>query len=174
MVGLIIFAIGIIGFGGMTLVISRGNRQARATDDAGTLAQSAIEDIAGVTWATLGSDVDLSNGAPNGLNNALVRTEGPLNRLGQTLGTGSGPYSYYRHLVVCPPSPTTGYDQAAGSTPIYCGGSLSGNNRPSELACSTISPALTSREKLVRVIVGNTDKAGNCHWKHVDSLAFNW
>ena len=42
------------------------------------------------------------------------------------------------------------------------------------LACSTLTPALTAREKMVRVLVGWTDRNGKCHSRASSSLAFNW
>lgn len=169
LVGVVIFMIGIIGFSGMTMMQAQGHRVARGSDDASTLLQSAIEGYSNVLWDDLGTDT--SSPTTNGLSNGDVATEGPLNRIGQAVGTGTGPYSYYRSTVICTNS-TSGV--AAGANPTYCGGSVSGANRPPVLACSTLTPTPTAREKMVRVLVGWTDRNGKCHSRASSSLAFNW
>ncbi|MFH1018978.1 MAG: prepilin-type N-terminal cleavage/methylation domain-containing protein [Pseudomonadota bacterium] len=166
MVGMIIFIVGLVGFAGMVGMQAQGNRMAQGADDSATLLQSAIEDMTNVTWADLGNDAGLPT--VNGLTNAGVWTEGPLNVIGEVIGTGTGPYTYYRSIVIC----TFGDTTAAGATPTYCGSSIGGTNRPPELACDTLG--LNSREKMIRVLVSWTDRNGKCHYKAADSLAFQW
>jgi type II secretory pathway pseudopilin PulG len=169
MVGVVIFMIGVIGFAGMTMMQAQGNRVAKGSDEAATLLQSAVEDYGNVRWNALGTDA--SAPSINGLSGAEVLTEGPLNKIGQVQGTGSGPYSYYRSTVVCGNGQT---GVTTGSTPQYCGSVLTGNNRPPQLACSTLTPAPTAREKMIRILVAWTDRNGQCHYKTTNSLAFNW
>jgi prepilin-type N-terminal cleavage/methylation domain-containing protein len=166
LVGMIIIGVGVVGFAGMILLQAQGNRVAQGADDASTLLQSAIEDLTNISWTNLGNDTGLPTS--NGLINAGVWTLGPLNVIGQEIGTGTGPYSYYRSIVVCQSGDTT----AVGTSPTYCGSSLGGTNRPAELACTTL--VLNSREKLIRVLVAWSDRGGKCHWKAADSLAFSW
>lgn len=167
MVGGVIFLIGVLGFTGMVMMQARGNKNAKGLDEAQTLLQTMVEDLQAVTFNNLGN----SSGLPTtqGLTSANVWTDGPMNKLGQSLGTGTGPYLYYRSVVVCSQSTVS---VATGQSPQYCGGSLGGNNRPAALACSTITPALSNREKLIRILVSWTDRTGQCHYKSTDSLAF--
>jgi prepilin-type N-terminal cleavage/methylation domain-containing protein len=169
MVGVTIFLIGVVGFAGMTVMQAQGNRVAKGSDEAATLLQSAIEDYSNVLWNNLGNDA--SSPSINGLTGADVLVEGPLNKLGQPKGTGSGPYSYYRALVVCSPATSA---VIPGANPQYCGGDVLGSNRPPQLACSTLTPALTAREKMVRILVAWSDRTGSCHYRTSNSLAFNW
>jgi prepilin-type N-terminal cleavage/methylation domain-containing protein len=164
MVGLIILAVGILGFSGMTILMTRGTTQAQKLDEAATLTQSRIEDLAAVRWADLGTNTSLP--APGGLANAEVLTEGPINRNGDAIGTGQGPYLYYRHVVICSETDTV----TAGTAPEYCSSSVGGTKRPPELACSGLG--LSAREKMIRVIVAWNERSGECKLKAVDSLAF--
>ncbi len=166
MVGLVIFMIGITGLMGMIIMQAQGNRISKGLDEASTVVQAQVETMAAVTYSDLGTDA--SAPSTNGLSNASILAQGPLNRLGQSIGTGTGPYSYYRYSVICD---STTSSVAPSSTPDYCG--LLGSARPPELACSTISPALTNREKMIRVLVAWTDRNGKCHYKTSDSLQFN-
>jgi prepilin-type N-terminal cleavage/methylation domain-containing protein len=169
MVGVVIFLIGVVGFAGMTLMQAHGNRVAKGSDEAATLLQSAIEDFSNILWTSLGTDPTIPS--INGLDGANVLVEGPLNRIGDSQGTGTGPYTYYRATVICSSS-TIGV--APGSNPQYCNGNVLGSNRPPQLACSNLSPALSVREKMIRVLVAWTDRSGSCHYKTSNSLAFNW
>ncbi|MFH1262606.1 MAG: prepilin-type N-terminal cleavage/methylation domain-containing protein [Pseudomonadota bacterium] len=169
MVGVVIFVVGLIGFAGMTMMQAQGNRVAKGSDEAATLLQSAIEDFANVAWNALGTDA--SAPSLNGLNGGSVYTIGPLNKIGQESGAGSGPYSYFRSIVICT-SATTGV--TVGGSPTYCGGNVTGTYRPPELACDNLNPALSTSEKLIRALVGWTDRNGRCHYKVTNSLSFNW
>jgi prepilin-type N-terminal cleavage/methylation domain-containing protein len=169
LVGLIIFVVGLAGFVGMTMMQAQGNRVAKGSDEASTLLQSEIEDFANVLFNALGTDAV----APsiNGLTGANVMTQGPLNRIGDPQGTGTGPYSYYRSAVVCT-SATTGI--TAGANYVHCGSTFTAALRPPELACDALTPALTAREKMIRVMVSWTDRNGRCHYRTSNSLTFNW
>lgn len=169
MVGVTIFMVGVMGFTGMMLMQAHGNRVAKGSDEAATLLQSAIEDYANVLFENLGTDTSVPTS--NGLTAGNIATEGPINKLGQPEGTGNGPYSYYRSVVVCDSSLST---LAAGANPQHCNGDILGSNRPPELACDNISPALTAREKLIRILVAWRDRNGTCHSKTSNSLAFDW
>jgi hypothetical protein len=167
MVGLIIFTIGVLGLSGMLVMQTKVNRSAKGIDESSTLMQSMIEDLNNVTFVNLGNDSAWPY--TNGRTAGDVATRGPLDKLGFELTGGVGPYIYYRSVVICQKD----FNLPNGSSPTYCGGSLSGNNRPSELACP-FSLSLSNREKLVRVLVGWTDRDGKCHYKNTDFLAFNW
>lgn len=168
MVGVVIFMIGITDLMGMIMMQAQGNRVSRGLDEASTLLQARVENMASVTYSVLGTDSGLPS--TNGLTGGSVLTEGPLNRMGQASGTGSGPYSYYRYTVICTSSTS---NVTPGGSPVYCGNVAA--NRPTEIACSTLTPALNTagREKMIRVLVCWTDRNGKCHYKATDSLQFN-
>lgn len=164
MIGMLILIIAVMGFTSMLFIQTQGNKVARGTDEAATIAQGTVESLSNVQFSVLGTDASVP--CPNGRSNADVCTEGPLNRLGST--TGQEPYLYYRSIVIC----QSGSTAAAGASPQQCGDALSGANRPSELACNTLT--LSSREKMIRVLVSWTDKYGRCHSVNTDSISFNW
>ena len=131
------------------------------------MVQNTVEEFAGLCWDDVGTDA--SAPSTNGLDNADILTDGPLNRNLEATGVGDPPYIYYRHIVICTDGDAS---VTPGGDPEYCGGSLTDSNRPPELACSTL--ALTSREKLVRILITWYDKNGDCHYKAEDSLVFDW
>ena len=166
MVGLVIFSIGALGFVGMTMMTMKGTQISKGRNEAATLTQSLIENLSGHAFEDLGTNTTLP--APFGLDNAVILTEGPLNREGQTIGGGAtGPFRYYRYSAICDDLDGVG----AGSPQAYCG-SIGDSNRPQELACDNLS--LGNREKMIRVVVSYTDRAGACKKVHLDSLAFDW
>ncbi len=167
MVALVLLSIGMLGFSAMSILMVKATRTASTADEAATISQSTIETLTAITWANLGTDTAMP--APNGLNNAQVRTEGPLNRNGEAEGTGTGPYLFYRHVVVCSNTTST---VAPGASPDLCATSITASNRPATLSCSTITPALTAREKMIRVLVSWLDRNGQCRYKNNDSLSF--
>jgi hypothetical protein len=167
LIGLLIMAVAATGFVGMLLVQFRAGNFTQKTDESATLMQSTIETFAGVCWDFLGSDV--TGPSTEGLLNGDILTDGLLNRNGEESGIGVGPYVYYRHIVVC----TIAEAGLVKDDPFeYCGSNLTGL-RPPELACD-VTPALTSREKLVQVLITWYDQNGECHWRHNSSLAFDW
>jgi len=144
------------------------NRSSKGTDESATIMQSIVEDLNNVQFDTLGSATSIPTTV--GLANGSVWTVGPLNKLGQDStegGSSGGPYTYYRNVVICQYTMVV-----ASNSSEHCGGGLN-STRPPELAC--LSGAVTSnREKLVRVLVGWTDRDGKCHYKNTDFVAFKW
>lgn len=167
MVGLLVLMVGMVGLASMMTLQYSGKKSTREINEAATLMQSKIENMQYVVWTVLGTDNAAP--APNGLTSAGIYTEGPLNRIGlsSALG-GTGPFSYYRHTVVCNPGDTT----AAGASPSYCGNDLSGAKRPAELACSSFT--LGAKEKIVRVMVTWTERDGRCKHIETDAMSYNW
>ncbi|MCB0307975.1 MAG: prepilin-type N-terminal cleavage/methylation domain-containing protein [Bdellovibrionales bacterium] len=165
MIGMVLILISVMGFASMIAMQAQGNKVARGTDEAATLAQASVESLSNVQFSVLGTDV--ASPCLNGLTPGQVCNEGPLNRLGTT--TGDPPFLYHRNIVICD---NTTSSVLAGSSPQYCGNALTGINRPEQLACSTLT--LTSREKMIRVLVSWNDKYGRCHHVHTDSMSFDW
>ena len=167
LVAMILLSVGLLGFSAMSVLMIKASRTSSKADESATLAQDAVEDLSAVAWDDLGTDTALP--AANGLANADVRSEGPINRNGETEGTGTGPYIYYRYVVVCAlahiaVSPQGNQDPCAeGTTDITA-------HRPPELACNTAG--LSTREKLIRVVVSWHDRNGECRYKATDSLVF--
>jgi prepilin-type N-terminal cleavage/methylation domain-containing protein len=181
MVGVFILTIGILGFSGMVMMQAQGTRIAKGLDEAATLVQSQVETLDNVTWADLGNQSAGSciTGC-NGFTNGDVWTEGPLNRNGESTCSPStgNPCSYYRSTVICTENTKS---VKPGNNPLYCGSTLSGDNRPQALACEkddTLAEAMredpNSREKIIRVLVAWTDRNGKCHYKRTDAVAFQW
>lgn len=166
LVGLVILSVGVLGFVSMMIVQIRGNRGARNTNDMATLVQSTVENMSGLCWDDVGTD--LTSPSTNGMAAGGIDMQGPYNRLGQLSGTGTGPYHYYRYVVVCSSSTAA---VTAATTPAYCG-TISSTNRPAELACSSFT--LSTREKVIRVLYSWRDSDGKCHWKSTDTLTFDW
>jgi prepilin-type N-terminal cleavage/methylation domain-containing protein len=170
MVGITLMAIGLLGFAGMLIIQTRGTRIARKIDEAATLVQATIEDMSAICWDELGKDTTMP--APNGLDNAVIRTDGPLNRNGEAEGVGDGPYVFYRHVVICKDTDT---GVTTGADPEDCGvNGMTGGVRPAELACDNIPGGISSREKYMRVGVTWVDSMGVCHHKVTDSIHFDW
>lgn len=166
MVALVLLSIGLLGFTAMSVLMIKSTRTASKMDEASTLSQATIEDMGSVTWDNLGTDTTAP--AANGYTSATVRTEGPLNKNGFVDGTSgqTGPYIFYRHLVVCSSTTTV----AAGASPSQCAGTITSTNRPPQLSCN--GSTLTTREKLLRVLISWSDRNGECRFKAVDSLVF--
>ncbi len=72
-------------------------------------------------------------------------------------------------MVICTASDS---GIVAGDHPQKCGYLSSNETRPPELACDGLS--LSSREKLIRVLVSWIGRDGMCHSRNADSLAFRW
>ncbi|MCB1197763.1 MAG: prepilin-type N-terminal cleavage/methylation domain-containing protein [Deltaproteobacteria bacterium] len=172
MVAMLVFGIGVLGFSAMLVTMNKGQRFSQRKNEAITLAQSQIEILAGESWDDIGTDVALPSSY--GLDNALILNSNLLNLRGNESGGGEpGPFLYQRYVVICTEDEDAGSpgEVSAGSPEEYCG-TLSDANRPQELACDNLT--LTSREKMIRILISYRNSQGTCKYHSMDSLHFDW
>ncbi|MCB0327666.1 MAG: type II secretion system protein [Bdellovibrionales bacterium] len=162
MVAMVVIMAGIASFFGLSNLMIKGNRKAQMNNESVSLLNNAFEPYTAIAWNDLGTDTALPSS--NGLANAAILSLGPINRKGEELGVGEGPYKYFRHMVVCTQSDAT----TPGANPEYCTGIISPSTRPTELSCSPLS--LGADEKMIRIVVAMRVRSGKCLTRSIDSL----